>query len=180
MRDCSRNFHPVPAWETMRMHSAADIAFGQRPTPGQPESGLSISQMKRKIPKSPGRAKIVFLFDVDNTLLNNDQVIMDLTKYLKREVGPKRARCYGSHSSKCPWIACGRRRTTPATFPRWWPCLDIGTPWGWHERGISSRFTDSLKRRNCRRAQRNSASISYWTLLFFTVMNSSRCPEHSV
>ena len=50
--------------------------------------------MKRKIPKNPGLAKIVFLFDVDNTLLNNDQVIMDLTKYLKREVGPKRARCY--------------------------------------------------------------------------------------
>jgi FMN phosphatase YigB (HAD superfamily) len=50
--------------------------------------------MKRKIPKNAGRAKIVFLFDVDNTLLNNDQVIMDLTKYLKREVGPKRAWCY--------------------------------------------------------------------------------------
>jgi len=50
--------------------------------------------MKRKIPKNPGRAKIVFLFDVDNTLLNNDQVIADLTQYLKREVGPRRARCY--------------------------------------------------------------------------------------
>lgn len=50
--------------------------------------------MKRKILKNPGRAKIVFLFDVDNTLLNNDRVIADLTKYLKREVGPKRARCY--------------------------------------------------------------------------------------
>jgi FMN phosphatase YigB (HAD superfamily) len=94
MRDCSRNFHPALAWETMRTHSAADIAFGQNPAPDQPESGLSISQMKGKIPKSPGRAKIVFLFDVDNTLLNNDQVIADLTKYLKREVGPRRARCY--------------------------------------------------------------------------------------
>ena len=50
--------------------------------------------MKRRIPKNPGHAKIVFLFDVDNTLLNNDQVIADLTKYLKREVGPRRARCY--------------------------------------------------------------------------------------
>ncbi len=38
--------------------------------------------------------KIVFLFDVDNTLLDNDRVIADLTKYLKREVGPERARCY--------------------------------------------------------------------------------------
>src|ERR1017187_9414502 len=94
MRDCSRNFHPVPAWETMRTHSAADIAFGQKPTPDQLRGGLSISKMKRKILKNPGRAKIVFLFDVDNTLLNNDHVIADLTQYLKREVGPRRARCY--------------------------------------------------------------------------------------
>jgi hypothetical protein len=47
--------------------------------------------------KTPGRSaavKLVFLFDVDNTLLDNDHVIADLTKYLKREVGPERARCY--------------------------------------------------------------------------------------
>jgi FMN phosphatase YigB (HAD superfamily) len=44
--------------------------------------------------KTPGRAKVVFLFDVDNTLLDNDRVIADLSKYLKREVGPERARCY--------------------------------------------------------------------------------------
>ena len=37
---------------------------------------------------------VVFLVDVDNTLLDNDRVIADLTKYLKREVGPDRARCY--------------------------------------------------------------------------------------
>jgi FMN phosphatase YigB (HAD superfamily) len=37
---------------------------------------------------------MVFLFDVDNTLLDNDRVIADLSKYLKREVGPERARCY--------------------------------------------------------------------------------------
>jgi FMN phosphatase YigB (HAD superfamily) len=46
-----------------------------------------------------GKARVtshetVFLFDVDNTLLDNDRVIADLTKYLKREVGAKRARCY--------------------------------------------------------------------------------------
>ena len=40
--------------------------------------------------------KVVFLFDVDNTLLDNDRVIDDLTQYLKREVGPERARCYWS------------------------------------------------------------------------------------
>ena len=50
--------------------------------------------MKRNTPKGSVPAKIVFLFDVDNTLLDNDRVIADLTKYLKREVGPKRARCY--------------------------------------------------------------------------------------
>ena len=37
---------------------------------------------------------VVFLFDVDNTLLDNDRVTVDLKHYLGREVGPKRARCY--------------------------------------------------------------------------------------
>ena len=52
--------------------------------------------MKRKSPKRSIQAGIVFLFDVDNTRLDNDQVIDDLGKYLKREVGPERARCYWS------------------------------------------------------------------------------------
>ena len=50
--------------------------------------------MKRKTPRASGGIKVVFLFDVDNTLLDNDRVIADLTKYLKREVGPERAQCY--------------------------------------------------------------------------------------
>src|ERR1017187_6736212 len=50
--------------------------------------------MKRNTPKGSVSPKTVFLFDVDNTLLDNDCVIADLTKYLKREVGPERARCY--------------------------------------------------------------------------------------
>jgi len=50
--------------------------------------------MKRKTPKRSVHAKIAFLFDVDNTLLDNDQVIADLGKYLKHEVGPERARRY--------------------------------------------------------------------------------------
>ena len=50
--------------------------------------------MNRKAPKRSVSAKIVFLFDIDNTLLDNDRVIADLTKYLKRAVGPERARCY--------------------------------------------------------------------------------------
>jgi FMN phosphatase YigB (HAD superfamily) len=50
--------------------------------------------MKRKTPRRSVHGNIVFLFDVDNTLLDNDHVIADLGKYLKREVGPRRARCY--------------------------------------------------------------------------------------
>src|SRR5256885_12366549 len=44
----------------------------------------------RRRPKS----KTVFLFDVDNTLLDNDRVTDDLRRHLAREVGPIRARRY--------------------------------------------------------------------------------------
>ena len=50
--------------------------------------------MKQKPSKNLRRTKVVFLLDVDNTLLDNDRVIADLGKYLQREVGPERARCY--------------------------------------------------------------------------------------
>jgi FMN phosphatase YigB (HAD superfamily) len=56
-----------------------------------------------KTPRTSSQTKFVFLFDVDNTLLDNDRVIADLTKYLKREVGPERARCY--------WTICEQLRT---------------------------------------------------------------------
>jgi len=39
-------------------------------------------------------ANVVFLFDVDNTLLDNDRVIADLRRYLDREVGPDHAKRY--------------------------------------------------------------------------------------
>jgi len=42
----------------------------------------------------PTKAKAVFLFDVDNTLLDNDRVIEDLKRFLAREVGQKRSRRY--------------------------------------------------------------------------------------
>jgi phosphoglycolate phosphatase-like HAD superfamily hydrolase len=38
--------------------------------------------------------KVVFLFDVDNTLLDNDRVSADLRRYLNKEVGPARAEQY--------------------------------------------------------------------------------------
>jgi beta-phosphoglucomutase-like phosphatase (HAD superfamily) len=37
---------------------------------------------------------VVFLFDVDNTLLDNDRVSADLRRYLLKEVGPARAEQY--------------------------------------------------------------------------------------
>ncbi len=40
------------------------------------------------------RAKVVFLFDVDNTLLDNDRVTADLRRHLQQEVGTERAEHY--------------------------------------------------------------------------------------
>lgn len=37
---------------------------------------------------------VVFLLDVDNTLLDNDRVVADLMRYLEREVGPERQQRY--------------------------------------------------------------------------------------
>ncbi len=39
-------------------------------------------------------SKLVFLFDVDNTLLDNDRVTADLRRHLDSEVGPERAKHY--------------------------------------------------------------------------------------
>ncbi len=41
-----------------------------------------------------GPGKVVFLFDVDNTLLDNDRVSADLRRYLLNEVGAGRAEQY--------------------------------------------------------------------------------------
>lgn len=38
--------------------------------------------------------RIVFLFDVDNTLLDNDRVTADLKQHLEKEVGPERQQRY--------------------------------------------------------------------------------------
>jgi FMN phosphatase YigB (HAD superfamily) len=42
---------------------------------------------------NPGN-KVVFLFDVDNTLLDNDRVTADLRHYLETEVGIEGMQCY--------------------------------------------------------------------------------------
>jgi phosphoglycolate phosphatase-like HAD superfamily hydrolase len=41
--------------------------------------------------------KIVFLFDVDNTLLDNDHVVADLMRYLEQEVGHERQQRYWNY-----------------------------------------------------------------------------------
>ena len=46
------------------------------------------------MPSKPTQPPVVFLFDVDNTLLNNDRVVEDLRAYLRREVGPRREKQY--------------------------------------------------------------------------------------
>ena len=38
--------------------------------------------------------KIVFLFDVDNTLLDNDHIVADLMRHLEREIGRQRQQRY--------------------------------------------------------------------------------------
>ncbi len=40
------------------------------------------------------RSRVVFLLDVDNTLLDNDRVAADLKRYLTRAVGVERQECY--------------------------------------------------------------------------------------
>jgi FMN phosphatase YigB (HAD superfamily) len=42
----------------------------------------------------PARADVVFLLDVDNTLLDNDRVIEDLRRYMTRELGAQRTQHY--------------------------------------------------------------------------------------
>ena len=37
---------------------------------------------------------VVFLLDVDNTLLDNDRIIADLQRHLEREIGAASARQY--------------------------------------------------------------------------------------
>src|SRR5262245_61422875 len=42
----------------------------------------------------PDKPQVVFLLDVDNTLLDNDRVTRDLMRYLEREVGHERQQRY--------------------------------------------------------------------------------------
>ncbi len=50
--------------------------------------------MKIRTPRAPAKAEVVFLVDVDNTLLDNDRVEADLKRHLKRELGTAGQRRY--------------------------------------------------------------------------------------
>jgi len=52
------------------------------------------SMDRRKGDAGQGPAAVCFLFDVDNTLLDNDRVIVDLRRHLEREVGREGAQRY--------------------------------------------------------------------------------------
>src|SRR6188472_2176492 len=50
--------------------------------------------MKSRHLKSASAARMVFLFDIDNTLLDNDRVTKDLKEHLEKVVGRKGAQTY--------------------------------------------------------------------------------------
>ena len=63
--------------------------------PSNGQIGLAkLPSMSRKVFKKLRQRKNVFLFDVDNTLLDSDRIVADLRKHLEREVGSDRAQCY--------------------------------------------------------------------------------------
>lgn len=55
---------------------------------------MAQTSSRRKRTKTRRADRIVFLFDVDNTLLDNDRVLIDLRQFLRKEVGPTRAARY--------------------------------------------------------------------------------------
>lgn len=61
---------------------------------GTPQNNPSEANLNTKTSRFFPPPRAVFLFDVDNTLLDNDRVIADLEKYLEKEVGPRGARQY--------------------------------------------------------------------------------------
>ena len=56
----------------------------------------SNQRRKKETPQRPVTGEIVFLFDVDNTLLDNDRVKADLKHHLEKEVGREGSQHYWS------------------------------------------------------------------------------------
>src|SRR5436853_513706 len=76
----------------MPMPFAVVIAFGPSRTATFIDS--LIEDMNKRAGHKPPAGKVVFLFDVDNTLLDNDRVVADLKKHLQGEIGQERAKRY--------------------------------------------------------------------------------------
>jgi FMN phosphatase YigB (HAD superfamily) len=57
-------------------------------------SDSSIKRIKSMTQKGSAPGKTVFLFDVDNTLLDNDRIILDLRHHLEKEVGSEGVQSY--------------------------------------------------------------------------------------
>ena len=77
----------------MLMSATRHRAIGPAPPSGR-LAGAKGRAPKSSAPRASRTAKVVFLFDVDNTLLDNDRVTADLRNYLRCEVGSSRAECY--------------------------------------------------------------------------------------
>ena len=76
-----------PAWSTPASSSAPPSAcWSATPTAASRSSAIG--------PAVSSPSNVVFLFDVDNTLLDNDRVSADLRRYLVKEVGAGRAEQY--------------------------------------------------------------------------------------
>src|SRR5258705_13464220 len=74
-----------------------EIRFGKSFTAGVPIEtiGLATALIVEKHPEKKSiPQKVVFLFDVDNTLLDNDGVTADLRKHLEAEIGREQAERY--------------------------------------------------------------------------------------
>ena len=61
---------------------------------GDPMNTQDIDVGGFRLGENSERPEVVFLFDVDNTLLENDRVIDELKEHLQREIGEKHARHY--------------------------------------------------------------------------------------
>jgi polyphosphate glucokinase len=72
--------------------NAFNGGFRMWSTPSQSSAVATVPSASATFANSP--APLVFLFDVDNTLLDNDRVIADLRRYLVSELGRERMESY--------------------------------------------------------------------------------------
>ena len=99
---------PAPA------DDVAELALVRAPTSCRPRtSSRSSCSPPSSRPGGSGRVNVVFLFDVDNTLLDNDRVAADLRRHLDTEVGADCGAATGRSSR-----SCAPSSATPTTSAR--------------------------------------------------------------